>query len=312
MKIIFWGTPDFAVPILQALCDSEHDVVAIVSQPDKTKGRKKTPVPPEVAQYGHNNNIPVMQPLKLNKEFREKLQGYEPDIMIIVAYGRILRQKILDTPKYGCINVHFSLLPKYRGASPVNSAILNGDKETGITIMNMVRKMDAGPILYQCTTPIGKEDSTGEILDRLGKNAGPCVLEVLQKFENGSIEPQPQNETQATYCGMISKKDGAINWNASAENIRRFIYSMSPWPSAYANLSRGEKTDRIIFHSVEVDTKSTEAKPGEVIAVDKEYIWIQTQVGSLKIKMIQKSGKSVLKVKDFLLGTPIKQSDFFS
>ena len=312
MKIIFWGTPEFAVPILDTLNKSSHEIVAIVSQPDKVKGRKKKLIPPEVAQYGHEHNITVMQPQKLNKEFRQKLEEYAPDIMIVVAYGRILRQKILDVPTYGCVNVHFSLLPKYRGASPVNEAILNGDRETGITIMNMVREMDAGPILYQYTTAIGEEDTTGDLLERLGNCAGQPLLEVLEKIEQGTIEPQEQDEKEVTYCGMINKKDGLVNWDQPAQQIKRFVYAMSPWPSAYSNLTRNDKSDRVILHSVEVDFAHDGGKPGEVVQVDKNYIWVQTACKTLKIKKIQKSGKSVLKVKDFLLGTQVSPGDFLS
>ncbi|BBM86953.1 methionyl-tRNA formyltransferase [Candidatus Uabimicrobium amorphum] len=311
MKIIFWGTPEFAVPILDTLNKSSHEIVAIVSQPDKVKGRKKKLIPPEIAQYGHDHNIEVMQPQKLNKEFRQKLEEYAPDLMIVVAYGRILRQKILDIPKYGCVNVHFSLLPKYRGASPVNAAILNGDKETGITIMNMVREMDAGPILHQYITPIGAEDTTGDLLERLGNCAGQPLLEVIEKLEQKNIEPQPQDEEAVTYCGMISKKDGLINWEQPAEQIKRFVYAMSPWPSAHTNLTRNDKSDRVILHSVEVDFTHDGGKPGEVVKVDKEHVWVQTTSKTLKIKKIQKSGKSVLKVKDFLLGTKVSPGDFF-
>ena len=314
MRIIFWGTPDFAVPILESLRQL-HDVVAIVSQPDKMKGRKKTPIPPPIAEYGHQHQIPVMQPSNPNtKSFREELQKWQPEAMIVVAYGRILRQKVLDLAPHGCINIHFSLLPKYRGASPVNAAILNGDKETGITIMQMVRKMDAGPILYQYQTPISSHESTGQLLQRLGVDTGKYLIEVLEKLEKGTLSPTPQTEEEATYCSIIDKKEGQISWDKSADYIKRLVYAMSPWPSAYSQLilqDNPQKPQRIIIHEADVEMAESTVAPGSITKVTKEHIWVSTGKGLLKINQLQKSGKSCLTTKEFLLGTKVKIGDKF-
>ena len=316
MKVIFWGTPLFAVPVLETLHNSQHEVSAVISQPDKISGRRRKKQSPPVVEYANSCNIPVLQPEKpKNKEFYEHLTALAPDVMVVVAYGHILSKKILAVPNYDCINVHFSILPAYRGASPITAAILNGETETGISIMRMVRKMDAGPVYRVTKTPIGPEDTTGDLQLKLGNKAGAQVLEVLEQIMHKAVEPVPQDETCATYCKMLTKQDGKIDWSKSASYLARFVRAMSPWPTAHSLFRRETEPDKpvnMIIHNVApLDMEISGLAPGSVVKVTKDELIVACGQGALKILQLQRAGKASLSTDAFLRGISVKPGDIF-
>ncbi len=321
MKIVFWGSPDFAVYGLETLCQSpEHEVVSVVSQPDKKIGRRGKTQPPPVAQFAHDQNIPVLQPFKANNDdFISQLETLSPDIMVIAAYGKILSKRVLELAPHGCVNVHFSLLPKYRGASPITSSILEGDSETGVSIMRLVKKMDTGPVYRSQKISIGEEDTTGTLQERLGKLSGALLLDVLPLIEGGDISPIEQDHEKASYCYTLEKKEGKIPWDKPASYLARFIRAMHPWPTAHSRLHRNrfpKKDEYVIIHEakeapLEESMANSACLPGTVLEVTKEDILVQTGKGGLKVWTIQKAGKSPLSVSEFLRGTPIEVGDNF-
>lgn len=300
MKVVFMGTPDFAVPVLDALVENNYDVQLVVTQPDRAKGRKQELTPPPVKVAAEKHGIPVFQPEKIkNEEEWKVVADVEPDILITAAFGQILPKGLLDIPPLGCINVHASLLPKYRGGAPIHQSIIDGEKETGITIMYMVEKLDAGAMLAQKAIPIEEKDTTGTMHDKLSKLGAALLLETLPEIEAGSIVAIEQDESEVTYAPNITKDKEVIHWHKSAIEISNQVRGLAPWPVAHTTINN----NRLKIWWTEVSpTKTTEA-PGTVIAVGDDTISVACGEGTvLNLKEIQPSGKKKMDVKTFLLG----------
>jgi methionyl-tRNA formyltransferase len=300
IKIIFMGTPDFSVPILSALVEN-YKVIAIVTQPDKKVGRKQTLTPSPIKEIALANKIEVLQPEKIlgNVEFIRRINDINPDLIVIAAYGLILPKEILDIPKYGVINVHASLLPKYRGASPIQAAILNGDKETGVTIMLVNEKMDEGDILTQKTITITDNDNFGSLHNKLSVLGTNLLIETLPKWLNEEIVPQKQDESQATYCKLITKEDGKIDWHKSAVEIERQVRALNPWPGTWTIW--GNKNLKVIKSKVYKVNKVY--KVGEVFKVNDGLV-VKCGQGVLEILELQLEGRKPMTAKEFLNGNP--------
>ena len=240
MRVVFMGTPEFAVPTLQHLVNSEHSVVGVVCQPDRPSGRGKKIQLGPVKMLALAQDLPVIQPEKMKApEFLETLRAWNPDVIVVAAFGRILPQVILDLPPKGCLNVHGSLLPKYRGAAPIQWAVINGETETGVTIMVMDAGMDTGDILEQAVMPISDDDTAGDVARRMAEIGGSLLVGTLGKWMNETIQPQPQNESQATLAPILKKEDGLLKWSQSAATLANRIRGLSPWPGGYTFVSWG-------------------------------------------------------------------------
>jgi len=298
LNIIFAGTPDIAAHCLTALLQTHHHISAVYTQPDRPAGRGKKLMASPVKNIATANNIPVYQPEKLTS------LDVPADIVVVVAYGLILPQKVLNTPKYGCINVHTSLLPKYRGASPVQQAILQGDSHTGVSIMQLDKGCDTGPVLLQKTCEITDTDTSVTLLDKLTVLGAQALLTCLDHIEQGKAHPTPQDASLASYAHKIEKQDGNIVWGQSASHIDRAIRAYQPWPVAYTYL--GEH--RINIFQAQVLNKSLPEPPGTIISVNKEGIWVATGEGALNIDIIQLPGKKPMPIAALLNGHP----DFFT
>ena len=303
MKIVFMGTPDFAVGALEALVEAGHDVAAVVTQPDKPKGRggKMQETPVKACALKHN--IEVFQPVKIKTpEAVEVLRGYEADLFVVAAFGQILSKEILDMPKYGCVNIHASLLPKYRGAAPIQWAILDGEKETGVTIMQMNEGLDTGDMLTKVIVPIEDNDTGESLFDKLALAGAKLMVETIPQIEAGTLVPIPQDDSLSTYAKMIQKEMGHIDWKKEAVVLERLVRGMNSWPSAYTYIHG--KTLKVWEASVEESTNTLE--PGTVAAVTKNSIKVQTGKGLLVLKQIQLEGKKRMDVSAFLLGYKIE------
>lgn len=301
MRIVFMGTPDFAVGALRAIVEAGHQVVAVVTQPDKPKGRSKelqiTPVKACALEYG----IPVFQPVKIRlPEAVEQLRTYEADVFVVAAFGQILSEEILSMPRYGCINIHASLLPKYRGAGPIQWAVIDGEKETGITIMQMDKGIDTGDILLQKTVPIDTHETGESLFAKLEKTGAELIVEALPKIERGEIKPVRQQEEKASYAKMLDKSMGEINWQESAQKLDCLIRGLISWPGAYTHY-RG-KTLKIWMEEPAAGWADAAYEPGTICEVAKDNFCVQTGEGALRIREVQLEGKKRMAVKDFLLG----------
>jgi len=292
------GTPEAAVPSLKTLLnDVQFEVVAVVTQTDKPVGRKQIVTPSPIKVLAEENGIPVLQPVKLknNPVLWEQLRGLSPDVMVVVVYGKILPQEVLDIPAHGIVNVHPSFLPKYRGTSPVVNAILNGDKETGVTIMKLELEMDSGPIIAKSQPMIiSPTDTTATLAAKLAEVGAKVLIESLPKYLNGEITPTPQNEAGATYVKIIQKEDGLIDWHDDEEIIARQVRAYTPWPSAYTNLN-GQP---IKILSAEFNP-TVENPKGTIAKIDGRLY-----IGKLKINQLQLAGKKPMDGKSFLAGYP--------
>ena len=309
MKVIFMGTPDFSVGTLEALIEAGHDVVLAVTQPDKPKGRGKemqfTPVKECALKY----NIPVFQPIKVRQqECIEELRKYEADIMVVVAFGQILPKEILETTPYGCINVHASLLPKYRGAAPIQWAIINGETESGVTTMQMTEGLDTGDMLLKTVIPFEKEETGGSLHDKLSVAGAKLCVETLEGLQAGRIVPEPQGETPTAYAKMLDKQLGNINWQQSAVEIERLIRGLSPWPSAYTNWNG--KIMKIWSATALEGIKTSEE--GTIVKVEKDAFYVQTGDGCLKVTELQIPGKKRMDAGAFLRGYEVKEGNVLS
>ncbi|TCL60091.1 methionyl-tRNA formyltransferase [Kineothrix alysoides] len=309
MRIVFMGTPDYAVGALEAIVEAGYQVAAVVTQPDKPKGRGKDKHAPEVQmppvkQCALKYGIPVFQPVKVKApEAVEELRRYEADIFVVAAFGQILSEEILNMPRLGSINIHASLLPKYRGAAPIQGAILNGESETGITIMQMDKGIDTGDMLMKCTVPISEKDTGESLHDKLCEAGAKLITEALPLIENGKLIPEKQNEEEATYVTVLKKSQGHIDWTKEASVIDRLIRGLNPWPSAYTYYDN--KTLKIW----EAEPKEQEEKAvqaGTVTKVEKDAFYVKAGNGELKVTQVQLEGKKRMSVKDFLLGYALK------
>ena len=303
MKIVFMGTPDFAVGALEALVEAGHEVVAVVTQPDKPKGRGKEMQQTPVKVCAIKHNIEVFQPVKIKTaEAVEVLKGYGADLFVVAAFGQILSKEILDMPKFGCVNIHASLLPKYRGAAPIQWAILDGEKETGVTIMQMNEGLDTGDMLTKVIVPIEDTDTGESLFDKLAEAGAKLLVETIPQIEAGTLNPEPQDDSLSTYAKMIKKEMGLIDWKKDAIVLERLVRGMNSWPSAYTHFNG--KTLKIWEAGVEVSEEK--AVPGTVVEVNKNSIKVQTGQDLLVLKQIQLEGKKRMDVAAFLLGYKVE------
>ena len=315
MRIVFMGTPDFAVGALQAIIEAGHQVAAVVTQPDKPKGRGKELQMTPVKTCAIAHDIPVFQPVKIkDPEAVEVLRGYQADIFVVAAFGQILSEEILAMPKYGCVNIHASLLPKYRGAGPIQWAIIDGEKKTGITIMQMEKGLDTGDMLMQTEVEIEAKETADTLHDKLAAAGARLIVEALPKIESGQVMPRKQNDEESCYAQMLTKSMGRIDWNMEAEKLDCLIRGLISWPGA-ATILRGKtlkiwEEEPVGAASFGAQTESKE--PGVVLAVEKDAFYVQTGSGALKVTAVQPEGKRRMAVKDFLLGYPIKAGEMFT
>ncbi len=302
MRVVFMGTPDFAVPALKALAASRHEVTLVVTQPDRQKGRGKAVLESDVKKCAESLGIPVFQPAKVKTEDAVAvLREQHPDAIVVAAYGQILSQEILDLPKFGCINIHGSLLPRWRGAAPIQWSVIDGDERTGITIMQMDRGLDTGDILLQESVEIGKKETAEHLYERLAAMGGPLVLKALDAIEDGTITRTKQDDAKSCYAKMLTKRQGEISWTMPAVRIERLVRGLNSWPSAYT-FYRGKMLK--IWDADAEPQKEMEAAPGTILGTTKDAIRVQTGDGVLVLKEVQPEGKKRMAVKDFLLGYP--------
>ena len=315
MKIVFMGTPDFAVTVLEGILKTEHEVGLVATQPDKAKNRGKkiqyTPVKEKALAHG----IPVLQPEKVrgNEEFLAKLREYRPDIIIVVAYGQILPKEILELPKYGCINIHASLLPKYRGAAPIQQAVIDGEKESGVTIMRMGTGLDTGDMISKIVVPIAKDETGGTLFDKLAEAGAKLLVETLPHIFDGTAvyEKQPE-ESPTPYAGMITKQMGLINFGKSAEELERLVRGLNPWPSAFTfwNGKTLKVWESFVVKSEEAGTEKPE--PGTVVKTDKKGIYVACGEDVLVLSQVQLEGKKRMDADAFLRGCHIETGSRFT
>lgn len=306
MKVIFMGTPDFAVGTLEALVEAGHEVMLAVTQPDKAKGRGKEMAFTPVKECAIRHNIPVYQPVRIReKECIEELSKYQADIMVVVAFGQILPKEILDMTPYGCINVHASLLPKYRGAAPIQWSIIEGENVTGVTMMQMDEGLDTGDMLLKVEVPIEEDETGGSLHDKLASEGAKLCVKTLAELEAKNIVAEPQTESPTAYAKMLDKKLGDIVWDKSADEIERLIRGLSPWPGTYSNWNG--KVMKI--WSATVVDEDTNYAPGTIARVTKDTFYIQTGKGLLKVEQLQLPGKKRMDADAFLRGYEVKEGD---
>jgi methionyl-tRNA formyltransferase len=299
MRIVFMGTPEFAVPSLEALLRSGDQVVGVVSQPDRPKGRGHQLVAPPVKLVAERAGIPVLQPLKIRTpEFLQALSDWQPDLIAVAAYGRILHTPILRLPRMGCVNVHGSLLPKYRGAAPVQWAVINGETETGITTMLMDEGMDTGPMLLQEKLEIWPDDTAGTLAPRLAELGGRLLVDTITRLKAGTLTPQRQDDGQATLAPLLRKEDGLIDWTMNAAALANRVRGLSPWPGAYTFFG-AERWN--IWKAISHGGATTD-KPGTIVTVNKQAMLVATGDGLLDIREIQTANAKRMSVSQFLAG----------
>lgn len=304
MRIVFMGTPDFASASLKKLIDEKFDVVGVFTQPDKPKGRGMELCASPVKELALENGLPVFQPVKMRDGTAlAQIKALEPDILVVVAYGRILPDDILAVPKYGAINVHGSLLPKYRGAAPIQWAVLNGDKITGVTTMYLASEMDTGDIIYTAETEIGEYETSGELFDRLKDMGAELLVKTLRDIDAGTAPRAPQDHSKASYVTMLDKSICPIDWNKTPREVLKHIYGLQPWPVATMELEG--KTVRVF--AAEYTDGKTEKVPGAVVSTDKGGLEIACADGeTLLITELQAPGKKRMGAEDYLRGHQIK------
>ncbi|WHY63474.1 methionyl-tRNA formyltransferase [Cytobacillus firmus] len=299
-KIVFMGTPDFSVPVLKQIIDDGYEVIGVVTQPDRPVGRKKVLTPPPVKVEAEKQGIPVYQPEKIRQpDELEKVLALKPDLVVTAAFGQILPKELLDAPKYGCINVHASLLPELRGGAPIHYSILQGKEKTGITIMYMAEKLDAGDILTQVEVPITETDTVGTLHDKLSEAGSKLLSETLPKLLNGELNPIKQNEEEATFAYNIKREQEKIDWSKSGEEIYNHIRGLNPWPVAYTTFD-GKVVK--IWNSKKVKHAKSE-EPGTIIRLEEDGIVVASgNDTAVKITELQPSGKKKMPAEQFLRG----------
>ncbi|WP_278286397.1 MULTISPECIES: methionyl-tRNA formyltransferase [Clostridium] len=304
MKIVFMGTPEFAVPSLEGLIKN-YDVKAVLTQPDKPKGRGKKLAMSEVKEVALKNNIPVFQPVKLknDREVIEKIKEIKPDFIVVVAFGQLLSKEVLDIPKYACINLHASLLPKYRGAAPINWAIMKGETKSGNTTMIMAEGLDTGDMLLSDEVDIKDDMTAGELHDILKDRGAELLLKTIDGFSKGVIKPRKQGDTDTCYASMLSKKLGKINWNDGTKKIYNLIRGLNPWPLTYC-----EYEDKVMkIHEAKIISSKREGQPGLIVNVDERGIEVNTSDGKILITKIQFPGKKSMNVGEYIKGNSIEK-----
>ena len=314
MRIVFMGTPDFAKESLEALYNANHEIAAVVTNPDRPKGRGMKMIATPVKEFAESKNLQVFQPERIrnNEEIINKIKELVPDVICVVAYGKILPEEILEIPRLGCINVHGSLLPKYRGAAPIQWAVLNGDKTTGITTMYMDKGMDTGDMILQEEVEIGENETTGELWNKLAKLGAKLLVETLEKIEDGTAPRTKQNNSEATIAPMLEKEMAKIDWESkTAEEIKNLVRGLNPIMGAYSFLN-GKKIKFWKVEASDSEANSKNQKPGTVLVSDsKKGLYIQTKKGVLSILEIQGENAKRMPIQDFLRGNKIKENEVF-
>ncbi|MGN0355907.1 MAG: methionyl-tRNA formyltransferase [Muricoprocola sp.] len=306
MKVIFMGTPDFAVGTLKALIASEHEVAAVVTQPDKPKGRGKAMQYTPVKEVAVEAGIPVLQPVKVrDPQVVEELRAYQADVIVVVAFGQIIPKSILEMPKYGCINVHASLLPEYRGAAPIQWAVMDGKEKTGVTTMQMDEGLDTGDMLLVEEVPLAEDETGGSLFDKLCQVGADLLLKTLEELPKNTLVPQKQPEKSPTpYAAMLTKEMGKIDWDKTAAEIERLVRGLNPWPSAYTHING--KTLKIWKASVK-EGQAARAQNGEIVSVTKKEILVKTKEGLLSLDEVQLEGKKRMPADAFLRGYAVEK-----
>lgn len=303
MKIIYMGTPDFAVEPLEALIKAGHEVTAVVTQPDKQKGRGKEVQMTPVKECALAHNIPVLQPVKIKEpKAVEELRKYPADIIVVAAFGQLLSEEILTMPRFGCVNIHASLLPKYRGAAPIQWAVINGEEKSGVTIQQMAKGLDTGDILIKREVVLDVKETGASLFDKLMYVGAELIVELLPLIEQGKVIPEKQDEAQATHVTRLTKEMGNIDFGKDAVSIERLIRGLNSWPSAYTYF----KGKTLKIWEADLTGNKAEAKPGEIVAIGKDFIEVATGEGTLYLRSVQLEGKKRVSVKDFLLGYEVK------
>lgn len=300
MRLVFMGTPDFAVPSLQALVNSDHEILGVVTRPDRPRGRGQKPMAPPVKTAARAAGLPVRQPLS-NNELLMDLQYWRPEIAVVVAFGLILSQSILELPVKGCINLHASLLPRYRGAAPIHRAVMNGEKETGVTTMWVTPKMDSGDIILQKRLPIPYTANVGQIHDRLAVIGAELLVYTLDLVAANKAPRQPQDEALVTYAPMLKSEEEKIVWEQPAEVIYNHIRGLNPWPGAYTRREGG----RLKVYAARIVDRLTTGVPGQVVSITDEGFTVQTGKGQILITEVQPSGKKIMPASAYLQGYPV-------
>ena len=305
-SIVFMGTPQIAAVTLEQLIQGSDPIAGVVTQPNRPAGRGQRSVPSPVRRVAESHDIPVVAPEKIRApEFLKTLMGWKPEIIVVVAYGRILPKTILDLAPYGCLNVHYSLLPKYRGAAPAAWTIINGESTAGVTTMKLVEKMDAGPIYLQETTGVAPGETTGSLQAKLTPIGARLLCETLRRLKLGSLMPQEQDESAVTFAPILRKEDGLIEWDQSAMMIERRVRGFDPWPGAYSQI--GGKLLKI--HRAKVVAANTKGSPGEVMRADAGGLWVATSSNVLGLEEVQLENRKRLSGVEFLRGARIKPGD---
>ena len=314
MKIVYMGTPDFAVNPLRALAETGYEVTGVVTQPDKPKGRGKTMLPTPVKEEALKHGFPVYQPVKVrDPEFLQELKNLDPDIIVVAAFGQIIPKSILELPKYGCINIHASLLPKYRGAAPIQQAVIDGEKESGVTIMRMGTGLDTGDMISKIVVPLAADETGGSLFDKLAEAGAKLLIETLPHIFDGTAvyEKQPE-ESPTPYAGMITKQMGLINFGKSAVELERLVRGLNPWPSAFTfwNGKTLKVWESFVVKSEEAGTEKPE--PGTVVKTDKKGIYVACGEDVLVLSQVQLEGKKRMDADAFLRGCHIEAGSRFT
>ena len=309
MKLVFMGTPDFAVPALKALLGGGHEVAAVVTQPDRPRGRGKSLVMSPVKGTALKHGIPVLQPERIKKDeaFLKSLEAISPDAIVVAAFGQILPETVLTLPRYGCINIHASLLPKYRGAAPIQWAVINGEEVSGVTTMQMDAGLDTGDIMETMEVELRVKETGGSLFEKLSAAGGELILSTLQKVEDGSITHTKQAQEKSSYAKMLDKAMGRVDWSRGAEEIERLIRGLNPWPSAYASYKG--KTLKFWDADVVIQKEERKGRPGEIVSVEEDRFLVQTGNGLLAVYELQLEGKKRMPTDAFLRGYPVKAGE---
>ena len=309
LRIVFMGTPDFAVPTLEALLAGPDTVAAVLCQPDRPRGRGKKLEPPPVKRVALAAGLPLLQPESVRgADFLETLAAFRPDLLVVVAYGKILPEAVLAVAPLGALNVHGSLLPKYRGAAPIQWAVINGDAETGVTIMRLDAGMDTGPTLLAVREPIRDDDTAGALYERLARLGAAALMEAVAGLKAGSLTPTPQNHDEASHAPMLTKELGHLDWTRPVRRLHCLIRGCDPWPSAYGFLNG----QRFRFYAPECVDRPPEAAPGAIVRADKTGLYVAAGDGVLRLGEIQPEGKKRMPVAACLNGTPLAAGMVFN
>jgi methionyl-tRNA formyltransferase len=304
MRIVFMGTPEVAALSLERLFGAPEPVVGVVTQPDRPAGRGRKTILSPVRRVADSHGVPTLAPEKIrDPSFFDVLSKWTPDLIVVVAFGRILPRQILELAPHGCLNVHYSLLPKYRGAAPVPWAIVGGEEKSGVTTMRLVEKMDAGPIFLQREIPVAPNDTTASLQAKLAPAGAELLVETIAGLKAGNLTPQAQDESKVTYAPVLKKEDGLIDWNLPAASIERRVRGFNPWPSAYTYLAG----HLLKIHRARAIEMAEKAAPGEVLKADKEGLWIATGDGALSFEEVQLENRKKMTAREFLNGTRIEK-----